>query len=55
VGSNSLAADVGNSDFGLIENPKMPDREAWFDDLVWTEFTVDEIRRGVPLDNLSFA
>jgi hypothetical protein len=55
VGTNSLAADVGNSDFALIENPEMPDRDVWFDDLAWSEFTVDEIRRGVPLDNSLFA
>jgi hypothetical protein len=50
-----LAAAVSNSDFAFIENPKMPDREAWFDDLTWTEFTVDEIRQGLPLDHLQFA
>jgi len=55
VGRDSLAATVGNLDIAQIENPSMPDRGTWFNDLLWTEFSLDEIQRGIPLDHLSFA
>jgi hypothetical protein len=48
VGAASLAAAVGNVDLGLIENPEMPDREQWANDLAWTEWTIDEIHSGQP-------
>ena len=52
VGGNSIAAPVANLDLSLIENPQMPNRDAWFNDLSWTEFSLDEISRGVPLEHL---
>ena len=52
VSTESLAAPVGNLNFGEIENPITPDREQWANDLAYTEWTVDEIRRGEPLDRL---
>jgi len=48
VGAASLAAAVGNVDLDLIENPEMPDREQWANDLAWTEWTLDEIQAGRP-------
>jgi hypothetical protein len=35
-----------------LENPSLPDREEWFIKLCHTEWTVDEISRGVPLKRL---
>ena len=55
VDRSSLATPVANLDLRHIESPEMPDRTAWFDDLVWTEFTLDEIRRGMPLDLLDLS
>jgi len=52
VDATSLAAPVANLDLSKINDPAMPDRESWFEDLAWTEFSVEEIRRGVPLDRL---
>jgi hypothetical protein len=54
VGDQSLAAPVANLDLARMENPVMPDRTAWFDDLTWTEFSVDEISQGLPLERLLF-
>jgi hypothetical protein len=48
VGTSSLAADVGNLDLSRIENPNLPDREQWVNDLAWTEWTVSDLRQGVP-------
>jgi hypothetical protein len=48
VGAASLAAAVGNVDLGQIDNPAMPDREQWCNDLAWTEWTLDEIHSGQP-------
>lgn len=48
VGPSSLAAPVANMDLAFIEAPCRPDREQWANDLAWTEWTVDEIRRGEP-------
>ena len=52
VGIDSYAASVGNFDIARIENPLMPDREQWANDLAYTEWTVDEIAAGEPLDRL---
>ncbi len=54
VGDMSLAAPVANLDFNTIESPLMPDRDAWFEDLVWTEFSLAEISDGMPLRQISF-
>jgi hypothetical protein len=50
VGTDSLAYDVANTSLENIENPIMPDRNQWLNNLAWTEFTVDEIAQGLPLD-----
>lgn len=47
VETDSLALPVANVGFGAIEDPRMPDREDWWDDLAWTEWTVDEIEQGL--------
>jgi hypothetical protein len=49
VDPSSRAAEVGNLDLSDIENPGRPDRQQWFNDLAWTEYTVEEIRQGLPL------
>jgi len=53
VGSSSLAAPVGNLDWSKIENPEMPDREQWANDIAYTEWSIEEIEKGIPLDRLS--
>jgi len=53
VGPDSYAAPVGNLDWSKIENPIMPDREQWANDLAYTEWTVEEIALGEPLDRLA--
>ncbi len=55
VDSSSLAAPVANLGLDCIESPEMPDRDVWFEDLLWTEFLTEEIRHGLPLDLLGFA
>ena len=52
VGSTSLAAPVANIDLACIESPQRPDRQQWFNDLAYTEWTVEEITAGLPLDRL---
>lgn len=55
VGTSSLAYDVGNDiDFiHDIENPIMPDREQWLNDYAYTEWTLEEISQGIPLNRLT--
>ncbi len=48
VDSKSLAAPVANLDLSMIENPIMPNRNQWFNDLAWTEWTVEEMTKGIP-------
>lgn len=45
---NSLAAPVANNDLRQIENPMRPDRQQWFNDLCWTEWTQKEMEQGIP-------
>lgn len=47
----SLAYPVSSS-FDQLENPQLPDREEWFLKLCHTEWTVDEIRQGIPFERL---
>jgi hypothetical protein len=48
VDSKSLASPVANLDIKNIENPNKPDRTQWLNDLSWTEWTVNEIAKGIP-------
>lgn len=48
VGPDSLAAPVANIDLSDIENPRMPDRTQWLNELAWTEWTVEEMANGIP-------
>ena len=54
VGPSSLASSVANSykNLELIEHPSTVDRTQWLNDLAWTEYTVDEIAAGLPLNQL---
>lgn len=52
VGPTSLAVPVANLDFSQIETPRRPDRQQWLNDLAYTEWTVEEIALGLPLDRL---
>lgn len=53
VGPNSLAYEVGNHSIANIENPLMPDRQAWLNDYAYTEWTIEEIAQGLPLKYLT--
>lgn len=53
VGPDSIALSVGNTELENIENPVMPDREQWVNDLAYTEWSVEEIAKGEPIARLS--
>ena len=55
VGTSSLAYDMGNDiDFiHDIEAPLMPNRQQWLNDYAHTEWTVQEISQGIPLNLLT--
>ena len=53
VGPSSLAYDVGNKDFSTINEPLKPDRQQWLNDYAHTEYTIEEIAQGLPLNNLT--
>jgi hypothetical protein len=48
VSNKSLASPVGNLEFSNIENPNRPDRTQWLNDLAWTEWTTEEMAKGIP-------
>jgi len=52
VGPDSLALPVANTDLSQIERPNRPDRTQWFNDLLYTEYFIDEIADGLPLVRL---
>jgi hypothetical protein len=52
VDVTSLAADVGNLDLSSIEQPVRPDRSDWLEKLAQTEWYVEEIASGLPLERL---
>ncbi len=49
--SSSLAGDL-SSTLDQIENPQLLNREEWFLKLCHTEWTVDEIKQGLPIQRL---
>lgn len=49
--SSSLAYPVSNV-FSNMENLKYTDRQSWFLELCHTEWTIDEIKQGIPFDRL---
>jgi hypothetical protein len=51
--SSSLAYPVSDK-FENIENIALPDRQEWFLKLCHTEWTVEEIAQGIPLQRLNF-
>ena len=53
VGPDSLAYDVGNSNLAKINNPSMPDRTQWLNDIAYTEWTIEEISTGFPIKRLT--
>lgn len=52
TGPDSLAAPIANLRLARIEDPDMPDRQQWANDLAHTEWTVEEIAEGLPLKRL---
>jgi len=54
VGPESLAWDVGNESLAKINEPAMPNRQQWLNDLAYTEWTTEEISQGLPLKRLTF-
>ena len=57
VSPSSLAYDVANDIDFLhdIEQPVMQDRTQWLNNYAWTEYTVEEIKQGLPLKRLTSA
>jgi hypothetical protein len=49
--SSSLAADLSIK-WSELDSPYIPDRSEWFLKLCHTEWTVDEIRQGIPISRL---
>jgi hypothetical protein len=52
VDASSLAAPVANLDIANIESPQRPDRGAWLLQLCHTEWTLEEIATGWPIERL---
>lgn len=52
VGPDSLANPVAMNDLAQIETPLTPDRDQWFNDLCYTEWTTEELSRGLPVQRL---
>jgi len=54
VGPDSLASPIANWDFSQIENPLRSERSVWLEQLAHTEWTVEEIKTGLPFRRLVF-
>jgi hypothetical protein len=52
TGPESLAAPVANLTLKRIEDPDMPDRQQWANNIAYTEWTTEEIAQGLPLQRL---
>lgn len=52
VENESLAVPVSNTDFSNIDNPVRPNRSEWLEKLCHTEWTIEEIEKGIPLNRI---
>ena len=52
TGPDSLAAPIANLNLKRIEDPSMPDRQQWANNLAYTEWTIEDIAAGEPLERL---
>lgn len=48
----SMALSVANTDWDKIESPELPDRKQWLNDLAYTQWTPEEMRKGVAWNHL---
>ena len=53
TGPSSLAFDVAEQNLRNIENPLYGDRTQWLNDYAHTEYTIEEISKGIPLKHLT--
>ena len=53
TGPESLAYLVANKNLSRIEDPQYFDRQDWFNNYVWTEYTLDEIANGIAFNRLT--
>ena len=51
----SMAWGVANKDLKLIENPEMPSREQWLNDLAYCQWTLKEMEAGLPWSHIKEA
>ncbi|MGB0361254.1 MAG: hypothetical protein ACPGEF_07600 [Endozoicomonas sp.] len=48
----SMVDQIANHDVSNIEQPELPCRKQWANDIAYTQWTLDEIRDGLPLSHL---
>ena len=53
TGQSSLAWDMSMKSLTNINNPQLPDREQWLNNLAYTEWSVPEISQGIPIKHLT--
>tara|TARA_E500000081_G_C6139606_1_gene359366 strand:- start:101 stop:931 length:831 start_codon:yes stop_codon:yes gene_type:complete len=53
TGQSSLAWDMSIKSLTNINNPLLPDREQWLNNLAYTEWSVPEISQGTPIKHLT--
>lgn len=53
TGPSSLAWDVSMKSLTNINNPDLPDRTQWLNNLAYTEWSVPEISQGIPIKHLT--
>ena len=49
----SFAADISSTSLEEIENPRRVDRQQWFNNLAYSQFTHDEIESGLAQEILN--
>lgn len=53
TGPDSIAYPVANIDFSRITEPHMPDRSGWLVDYMRSEYTLADLKLGMPLKTLT--
>lgn len=53
TGPSSLAYPMSIESLSQINQTHCPDRQQWLNDYAWTEYTIEEIMQGIPLNRLT--
>lgn len=44
--NDTIITPLMGKDFSMLKNPRLPDRQKWLEHVAWSQFTVEEFKKG---------